>query len=523
MTRFTTIKKPSFRRLSAALAMLTATMTVAQATTVTVTVKDTRYQTITGFGAACCDGAMCPYATDTNPVKLLYGPQSKIGLNIMRMEISPNFEGDVIVPEWGNYDSPYDWQGGVPSAKIVKQRGGIVFGTPWSPPGEYKTNGSAQGGNADDQGNIRAELREDCYDKFFPWLNTFLAYMKKKGVAVDAVSIQNEPDWWVNYSGCLYTPEQQLKLVKNYAHMLDRETYPGVRLISAEPLGFDPRYSNKLLGDTTARKHIDIIAGHLYGHPPLGNMKSANNMASKYGKEVWMTEHSVSDNIQNRLPNWHEQLLFAEELNECMLSGCTGYIYWYMRAHWAFVSTGEAKYGTENKVKNKLLPRAFVMSHFSKYVTGSTRLMATPTMAANTKEGAREYSAYVKDDTTLIVMAIDTTKTAYDLKLKLPLYVKSGKHIRSTGNETDCLCQESVIDIEQATKEVIVPMPARSLNTYIFTIDPGAAAIADRQATRTATGPFTYYDLNGRKMEEPRGLCIERSADGTARKVYFRE
>ena len=523
MTRFTTIKKPSFRRLSAALAMLTATMTVAQATTVTVTVKDTRYQTITGFGAACCDGAMCPYATDTNPVKLLYGPQSKIGLNIMRMEISPNFEGDVIVPEWGNYDTPYDWQGGVPSAKIVKQRGGIVFGTPWSPPGEYKTNGSAQGGNADDQGNIRAELREDCYDKFFPWLNTFLAYMKKKGVAVDAVSIQNEPDWWVNYSGCLYTPEQQLKLVKNYAHMLDRETYPGVRLISAEPLGFDPRYSNKLLGDTTARKHIDIIAGHLYGHPPLGNMKSANNMASKYGKEVWMTEHSVSDNIQNRLPNWHEQLLFAEELNECMLSGCTGYIYWYMRAHWAFVSTGEAKYGTENKVKNKLLPRAFVMSHFSKYVTGSTRLMATPTMAANSKEGAREYSAYVKDDTTLIVMAIDTTKTAYDLKLKLPFYVKSGKHIRSTGNETDSLCQESVIDIEQATKEVIVPMPAHSLNTYIFTIDPGAAAIADRQATRTATGPFTYYDLNGRKMEEPRGLCIERSADGTARKVYFKE
>ena len=523
MTRFTTIKKTSFRRLSAALAMLTATMTVAQATTVTVTVKDTRYQTITGFGAACCDGAMCPYATDTNPVKLLYGPQSKIGLNIMRMEISPNFEGDVIVPEWGNYDSPYDWQGGVPSAKIVKQRGGIVFGTPWSPPGEYKTNGSAQGGNADDQGNIRAELREDCYDKFFPWLNTFLAYMKKKGVAVDAVSIQNEPDWWVNYSGCLYTPEQQLKLVKNYAHMLDRETYPGVRLISAEPLGFDPRYSNKLLGDTTARKHIDIIAGHLYGHPPLGNMKSANNMASKYGKEVWMTEHSVSDNIQNRLPNWHEQLLFAEELNECMLSGCTGYIYWYMRAHWAFVSTGEAKYGTENKVKNKLLPRAFVMSHFSKYVTGSTRLMATPTMAANSKEGAREYSAYVKDDTTLIVMAIDTTKTAYDLKLKLPFYVKSGKHIRSTGNETDSLCQESVIDIEQATKEVIVPMPARSLNTYIFTIDPGAAAIADRQVNRTATGPFTYYDLNGRKMEEPRGLCIERSADGTARKVYFKE
>ena len=256
------------------------------AKTIAVVVTDTRYQKVTGFGAACCDGAMCPYGNDTQPVKLLYGPSSKIGLNIMRMEISANFEGDIIVPEWGNYDSPYDWQGSVPSAKIVKQRGGIVFGTPWSPPGEYKTNGSASGGNTEDANALRAQLREDCYEKFFPWINTFLAYMKSKGVAVDAVSIQNEPDWWVNYSGCLYTPEQQLKLVKNYAHMLDREKYPGVRLISAEPLGFDPKYSDMLLKDVTARDQIDIIAGHIYGHPPLGNMKNAAVLASNYDKEV---------------------------------------------------------------------------------------------------------------------------------------------------------------------------------------------------------------------------------------------
>ena len=250
-------------------------VTATHAATIKLTVSDTRYQTVTGFGAACCDGAMCPFGNDTNPVKLLYGAESKIGLNIMRMEISPNFVGDVIVKEWNNYDTPYDWKGSLPSAKIVKQRGGIVFGTPWSPPGDYKTNGTAQGGKSDDQGNKRGELRKDCYEKFFPWLNSFLKYMKTNGVDVDAVSIQNEPDWWVDYSGCLYTPEQQLDLVKNYAHMLDRETYKGVRLISAEPLGFDPKYSNKLMNDPVAREQIDIIAGHLYGHPPLddGNMK----------------------------------------------------------------------------------------------------------------------------------------------------------------------------------------------------------------------------------------------------------
>ena len=59
--------------------LLFAAMTTVQAATYTVTVNSARQQTITGFGAACCDGAMCPYASDTNPVKLLYGKESKIG------------------------------------------------------------------------------------------------------------------------------------------------------------------------------------------------------------------------------------------------------------------------------------------------------------------------------------------------------------------------------------------------------------------------------------------------------------
>ena len=499
--------------------LLLAAVAATQASTIKLKITDTRLQTITGFGAACCDGAMCPFGTDTKPVELLYGPKSKIGLNIMRMEISPNFVGDVIVPEWGNWDSPYDWKGSLPSAKIVKQRGGIVFGTPWSPPGDYKTNGSAQGGNADDQGNQRARLRDDCYDKFFPWLNTFLAWMKKNGVNVDAVSIQNEPDWWVNYSGCLYTPEQQLKLVKNYAHLLDRDTYPGVRLISAEPLGFDPKYSDPLMKDPVAREQIDIVAGHIYGHPPLGNpaknipanMRDAAVLAQKYGKEVWMTEHSVTDNI-DRLPNWHEQLIFAEELNECLLAGCTGYIYWYMRAHWSFVGTGESKYNPGN-TKNTLLPRAYVMSHFSKHVTGSTRLKTSRDKTSG--EGAAiENSAFIKGDS-LIVMAIDTTETAHELVLTLPYPVKSGTHLLSTGNDTQHLCQTSDIDIDAPATQVTVAMPARSLNTYIFLIDRADAVPAPTVPDEHNDAPF--YDLSGRPVANPvHGIYIR---DG--RKVFI--
>ena len=501
-----------------------ATVAIAEASTISITVYTTRKQTITGFGAACCDGAMCPYGTDTNPVRLLYGPTSKVGFNIMRMEISPNFVGDVIVPEWGDWDTPYDWKGSLPSAKIVKQRGGIVFGTPWSPPGDYKTNGIAQGGNSEAQGYQKGKLREDCYDKFFPWLNTFLAYMKDNGVNVDAVSIQNEPDWWVDYSGCLYDPEDLVTLVKNHAYQLDRETYNGVKLISGESLGFTQNFTDPLMNDADCREQIDIVAGHLYGHAPLEYMKKSAVLAEKYGKEVWMTEHSVSFSDES-LPTWHDQLRFAEEVNECMLAGCTGYIYWYMRAHWAFVSTGEAQYGEANKTKNKLLPRAFVMSHFSKNVTGSTRLETSQDEnAGRTKEEIPQdyqFSAYQKGDS-IIVMAINTTDNTRDVKITLPYNVKSGQLWLSTGNESDKLCQKSDLnDLTESTDIYLYTMPAQSLSTFIFMVDKGSTAIENVKES-AEDGPKTYYDLHGRRLDNPHGLCIERSTDGSSRKIMMR-
>ena len=498
------------RKIFTIIIALAAMTTVYAKPKVTVTISSNRLQKITGFGAACCDGAMKPFGTDTGPVKKLYGEESEVGLNIMRMEISPSFTGD----NWGDYD----WNGSLPSAKIVKERGGIVFGTPWSPPGEYKTNGTAQGGNAEDQGYQRGKLREDCYPKFFPWLNTFLKWMKDHGVDVDAVSIQNEPDWWVNYSGCLYDPEDLVKLVKNYAYMLDRETYNGVKLISGEPLGFTQNYTDPLMQDETCRNQIDIVAGHIYGHPPLQYIKPAAVLPTRYGKEVWMTEHSVSDNIGERLPNWNEQLEFAQEVNECIQAGCTGYIYWYMRAHWAFVSTGESKYGSKNSRRNQLLPRAYVMSHFSKYLTGSTLLESTCSFDLKTN-AAIEASAFIKGDS-LIVMAINTLTSDRDFIIKLPCNVKSGEMLLSWGNETDELCQKYPIEIEEPSEKLTVELPALSLATYIFKINPDDTSIKGLMQTGDA-GTKTYYDLQGRRLDNPQGVCIERSADGISRKVII--
>ena len=252
-------------------------------------------------------------------------------------------------------------------------------------------------------------------------------------------------------------------------------------------------------------------------------MKSAAVLAAKYGKEVWMTEHSSTDHIDH-LPTWHEQLLFAEELNECMLSGCTGYIYWYMRAHWSFVGTGEPVELDKKKItipgntKNKLLPRAFVMSHFSKHVTGSTRLEVR-SGATEATEAPIEYSAYIKGDS-LIVMAIDTTSTEYDLRLRLPVMVKSGVHLLSTGNESANLCRTSEITIDEPTSDLIVSFPARSLNTYIFMLYKDETGIVPTPWQTDKV--VSIYDLSGRQLNARlnKGFFIEKQADGTVRKVY---
>ena len=238
-----------------------------------------------------------------------------------------------------------------------------------------------------------------------------------------------------------------------------------------------------------------------------------------------MTEHSVTDNIDH-LPNWDEQLTFAKELNECMNAGCTGYVYWYMRAHWAFVGTGEAveingkKVNISGNTKNKLLPRAYVMSHFSKHVTGSTRLKISG-ISSTATDAAIQASAYIKGDS-LIVMAINDTKGDHNIKLNLPDYVKSGIHLLSTGNETENLCQEQPIAIDEPVKELTLSYPAKSLNTYIFMIDNGGTAIKELKQT-SDDGLKTYYDLHGRRLDAPSGLCIEKRADGSARKVFLNQ
>ncbi len=100
--------------------------------------------------------------------------------------------------------------------------------------------------------------------------------------------------------------------------------------------------------------------------------------------------------------------------------------------------------------------------------------------------------------------------------------------ILSWGNESDELCQREelvegeTLTINVAKNELTVDLPAKSVCTYIFKLAPGSAAI--EQLTQDADeGPKTYFDLQGRRLDNPRGFCIERRIDGTSKKVFLKD
>ena len=101
--------------------------------------------------------------------------------------------------------------------------------------------------------------------------------------------------------------------------------------------------------------------------------------------------------------------------------------------------------------------------------------------------------------------------------------MSSGVHLLSTGNETEKLCQTSPITIEEPVNELTVSYPSYSLNTYIFMIDNGSTAIQEIGDWRQEQEDRRlYYDLHGCRLSSPSGLCIERSSDGSAKKVFIR-
>jgi glucuronoarabinoxylan endo-1,4-beta-xylanase len=371
-----------------------------QAVTITIDGNKKR-QTIAGFGGT---------------VGWIYPPKEKLpevadllfkdlGVSILRLsaltkngdptdEGSPEPENDNADPkviDWKRFDFEGCEAEQVAMARAAVERGlKTVVAASWSPPGWMKENKSRRWGGALRPG-MEIELGE-------LWA-AYLVWMKKQGVEVSAVAIQNEPEVRWSYPTADFTPESLDKTARAVAARIRAEKgAPPVKLLYPEvsQLGRTKPYleaaSRGTLAETGAVSvHAYNLSVDYYDLDSYRKLwREARPMFAKLGKPLWLTEFSNSTGAFSgkEQGSWAEALAWARHMHLALVEGeCSAVLFWGLY----FDKKGEALiYAEKNKAENyEITPKFYTSKHFYKFIRpGAVRLECSPT------EGILEASAF---------------------------------------------------------------------------------------------------------------------------------
>ena len=410
----------------------------------------TKYQKITGFGAFVCSPQFAYGHMSDSEIKKVWGPTSTLGCNIMRLYL-PIGEGS-----WGQ---------SVSAAKLAKKQGAIVFASPWGQPKEWKTNNSSDATNSN--GEVGSLKRENWPD-YAAYLEKYVQYMRKNGVELDAISIQNEPDWTPKYAGCHWSTSEMAEFVKTYGRKIS------CKIITPESIGCSDGYANAL-NKSDVLDCFDIYGGHQYS----GIGTAYKNLANK-GTEIWMTEYLINWNegksdAEKRNYDFTKDFFdFFRSINTCMLGNFNAWVHYAAKRYYGLLGDGTTGAGGSGTITK----RGYIMAHFAKFVTGMTRIGVT-------FGGGLEGSAFLSQtgDTIVAVMA-NATDNAVDLTLDLPFYTQQGEQ-RTTGKSQSF--KQTVLTQETETCRPAATIAAQSVTTVMF------VKSRDRQPS-DMKGSITYFD-----------------------------
>ena len=312
-------------------------------------------QVIRGYGGINIPGWTNYGDLTSGQVQEAFGTGSgQIGMSILRIRVP--------------YDSS---QFGleVSTARLAEELGATVFASPWTPPAWMKSTDNIVGGT----------LNTDAYVAYAAHLKAFADYMSANSAPLYAISIQNEPDASVSYESCTWSASQLLNFMKNNAATI------GVKIIAPESENFNHALSDPILNDPVAAANVSIVGGHIYG----GGLTSYPLAVSK-GKEVWMTEHLVTDT------SWSAVLSTAKEINDCMNAGMNAYVWWAIRRF----------YGPIDENSN-VTKRGYVMSQYARFVRpGFNRVSATLSPQTNV-----DVTAY-KNGSKVVIVALNSSSSS---------------------------------------------------------------------------------------------------------------
>lgn len=155
-----------------------------------------------------------------------------------------------------------------------------ILGSPWSPPVWMKTNKDTRGGS----------LLPEYYNAYAKYFVKYIQEMAKEGVAIDAVTIQNEPLHPGNNPSLLMLPEHQGDFIRQSLGPAFSDANIKTKIILYDHNADRPDYPISILNDPETRKYVDGSAFHLYAGPidTLSKVHEAHPDKNLYFTEQWI-------------------------------------------------------------------------------------------------------------------------------------------------------------------------------------------------------------------------------------------
>ena len=270
------------------------------------------YQTVEGFGYTLTGGSayllnlMLP-AERTKLLQELFGPgANSIGISYLRLSLgASDLSSSVFTyndlpagqtdPTLSKFSLAHDTTDLIPVLKeILAIRPDIkLMASPWTAPVWMKSNASSIGGS----------LQPQWYATYAQYFVKYIQAMKARGITIDAVTVQNEPQHGGNNPSMVMSAAEQADFVKNHLGPAFRTAGINTKIIIWDHNCDNPNYPISILDDPAAKPFIAGSAFHLYAGDisALSRVKEAHPDKDLYFTEQWTgSKGSFNGDLQ-----WH--------------------------------------------------------------------------------------------------------------------------------------------------------------------------------------------------------------------------
>ncbi len=331
----------------------------------------TRHQRIRGFGAS---SAWTAPTLSEDQAELLFSVDEGIGLSLLRIQIKP----DGTTTELGAVDAAVPY-------------GVDIWAAPWSPPGDFKDNGSTVNGGS---------LLPEYYDDWAQALADFAGFMDERGTPLLGVSAQNEPDYTAEWDTCRYTPEELATFIGDYLAPALAELRAPVPVIAPEAANWNSfdEYGEAILDYEPAANSILAYATHGYA-----GFAWEFERVRDVGGEIWLTEISDPEMDAPDVGMGSALRVFDTIHSDLVYGFVSAWHYWWLFARADVEDTNAALFDRDYQPTK----RAFALGHFSKFLRpGARRLEATPEPRPSMVS-----SAYLSDTEEEIVVVLASNRS----------------------------------------------------------------------------------------------------------------